>query len=662
MMPTRIFRNRVCSSQLQRAMLLVLPAALALTMHNANAQTTPRNASAQIDDVVPAAVPVSRALASVADAAMRGDAVTVRSLLDKGQDVNAAQGDGMTALHWAASRGDSALTALLLRRKASIMTLTRIGAFTPLHIAAQNGNASVVRALLASGANVRALNENGVSVLHFAAMSGDSAMVMALIKAGADVNAGEPAWGHTPLMVAADRGRAAVVRALLKSGADARITAKTVDPMASSAQDRQARQTRNTVLAQLRQEQGAAKNLGWQPNSQQVQAAVKASRDVEKQAASASAVASVVASNTAEEARLAAAGGGGQDEDTPGYTELIGHMGGLSALLLAVREGHQDVVQALLKSGVDINQTSAGDHTSPLLMATINGQYDVAMQLIAAGADVNLPSDAGATPLYGVINKEWAPSTRTPQPAYQLQQKATYLDVTQALLRAGANPNVRLKRSLWYTTYNRDNLRVDFAGATPFFRAAYATDVPLMKMLLAAGADPSVGTIKPAARARRPAPAAGTPRATGDSAAAPAAPVRADPSGLPPVPEGGVGIPPLLAASGVGYGQGFAANDHRHVANGWLPSVRYLVEVLGMDVNGRDYGGFTPLHFAAARGDNELINYLVSKGADVKAVARNGQTTADMANGPVQRISPYLDTVKLLEGLGAKNSHKCVSC
>ena len=68
-----------------------------------------------------------------------------------------------------------------------------------------------------------------------------------------------------------------------------------------------------------------------------------------------------------------------------------------------------------------------------------------------------------------------------------------------------------------------------------------------------------------------------------------------------------------------------------------------------------------PFH-AAGRGDNEMIKYLVSKGADVKAVARNGQTTADMANGPVQRISPYLDTVKLLEDLGAKNNHKCISC
>jgi len=79
-------------------------------------------------------------------------------------------------------------------------------------------------------------------------------------------------------------------------------------------------------------------------------------------------------------------------------------------------------------------------------------------------------------------------------------------------------------------------------------------------------------------------------------------------------------------------------------------------------VNKRDAGGYTPLHHAAARGDNEMIMYLVSKGADVKAVARNGQTTVDMANGPVQRLRPFPETIQLLENLGAKNNHKCVGC
>jgi len=90
--------------------------------------------------------------------------------------------------------------------------------------------------------------------------------------------------------------------------------------------------------------------------------------------------------------------------------------------------------------------------------------------------------------------------------------------------------------------------------------------------------------------------------------------------------------------------------------------VKFLVEELGADVNARDHNGYSPLHHAAARGDNELIRYLVSKGADPTAVARSGQTTADMANGPVQRIQPFPETVALLEGLGSKNNHRCMSC
>jgi ankyrin repeat protein len=135
-----------------------------------------------------------------------------------------------------------------------------------------------------------------------------------------------------------------------------------------------------------------------------------------------------------------------------------------------------------------------------------------------------------------------------------------------------------------------------------------------------------------------------------------------DPSGLPPVPGGGPAVYPIHAAAGVEYGEGFAGNAHRHAPGGWMPAVKYLVEELGADVNQRDDGGYTPLHHAAARGDNEMILYLVSKGADVKAVSRRNQTTADMANGPVSRISPFPETIALLVKLGAKNNNRCASC
>ena len=96
--------------------------------------------------------------------------------------------------------------------------------------------------------------------------------------------------------------------------------------------------------------------------------------------------------------------------------------------------------------------------------------------------------------------------------------------------------------------------------------------------------------------------------------------------------------------------------------DGWLPAIRFLVEELGADVHFRDHNGYNAIHHAAARGDDAVISYLVGRGVDVTQVSRRGQTTVDMANGPVQRIQPFPQTIALLEGLGATNSHRCMSC
>jgi ankyrin repeat protein len=249
------------------------------------------------------------------------------------------------------------------------------------------------------------------------------------------------------------------------------------------------------------------------------------------------------------------------------------------------------------------------------------------------------------SPLYAVINVQWSPIAAYPQPRAHLQQKHTYLDILQLLLAKGADPNVRVNRKVWFSGYNFDQSSVDEAGATPFWRAAYASDVDAMKLLAAHGADPLVPTMRGLVRRGPEDPAAG-----------------ADRTGLPPPVIGGPNVTPLQAAAGVGYGFGFAGNSHHVAPGGMLAAVKYLVEETGQDVNAIDADGNTALHHAAARGDDDMIVYLVSKGADVTRINRAGQTTIDMANGPVQRVQPFPQTIALLEKLGARNNHKCVSC
>src|SRR4029453_9934254 len=222
----------------------------------------------------------------------------------------------------------------------------------------------------------------------------------------------------------------------------------------------------------------------------------------------------------------------------------------------------------------------------------------------------------------------------------------SYLDVMKALLDKGADPNARLGRKVWYSSYNFDQSNVDEIGASPFWRAAYASDVAAMRLLVSYGADPALPTIKSAG-----------PRFSEDGGAE-----GKDGTGLPPPTIGGPNVTPLQAASGVGYGFGFAGNSHHVAPGGMMAAVRYLVDELGADVNAIDADGNTAVAHAGSRGDNDMILYLVSKGALVTRVNRSGQTTIDLANGPVQRIQPFPETIALLERLGAKNNHRCVSC
>ncbi len=583
----------------------------------------------------------------VADAAMRGDVTAIRALLKEGADVNAARGDGMSALHWAAEKGNAELADMLVHAGANVAAVTRIGQYTPLHVAARAGSDAVAGVLLKAGAVVDAKAvPSGATPLHLAASAGSAPIVTRLIDAGANKDAKEAEWGQTPIIFAAAFNRVEAIKALTAKGADANVTSTFIDIQQRSALDRAANQRQQKVLESF----GVGPEK--QPTASQVQAAVQASREL---------FASGKIPPPDPNAKPDENGRGfNPDEINP----PVATKGGLTALLHASRQGYMDAARALLDGGADINRVGAGDGTSPVLMAVINGQFDMAMFLIDRGADPNISAKGnGATPLWAAVNTQWQPRTRFPQPQEMERQKATYLDVMKALLDKGADPNGRMRSHPWYLVYtgcgNRNCGLADTTGSTAFWRAAYSVDVEAMKLLASYGADPNISTTAPPVPVRRG--GGGAPQGAG-GAIMPTAAAGQEKYEAPPIPPGGPGAFPIHAAAGVEYGEGFAGNAHRHAPDGWMPAMKYLVEVLGADVNARDNDGYTPLHHAAARGDNEMILYLVSKGADVKAVARSGQTTADMANGPVQRVSPFPETVALLEKLGSRNNHNCVSC
>jgi ankyrin repeat protein len=616
----------------------------------------------------------------VADAAQRDDVAAVRSLLREGADVNAAQADGMTALHWAARNADPGLVGVLAYAGANLEATTRLGGYTALHLAARQGHEGVVRALLEAGSQVDARTGTGATALHLAAAAGSSAAIGELLDHGADVDAREASAEQTPLIFAVANNRLDALKTLLARGADVSLETTVVDYAARAKADIPLQEKREKLLQAKKEAMGL----------------IPAATEGEKEGGPAQTVAdrSAAQLQSREEPRPAAAEpkakkveepkqtrpGDPIDQDATwrrdaaaphpeephgepppaepepfGYADLVGRQGGMSALHYAARDGHVEEAKALLAAGADVNEPTAGDHTTPLLIATINGNYDLAMIFLAEGGDPNLASDAGVAPLFATLNNRWAPKAFYPQPTAFKQQETSYLDLMTALIDKGAEVNVRLKKHPWYTSYNFDLLGVDFMGATPFWRAAYALDIPAMQLLVAHGADPGIPTMKPPSR-RRGGSRGGGGFGGGEQQE------KADPSGLPPVPVYGPGVYPIHAATGVGYGQARAGNSHRHVPDGWLPAVRYLVEELGADVNARDFQGFTPVHHAAARGDNETIQYLVDHGADVTLIARTGQTTVDMANGPQQRVQPFPETIALLESLGAQNNHKCLSC
>jgi ankyrin repeat protein len=594
-----------------------------------------------------AAVPTAEV--PLVEAARRGDVAAVRTLLQGGADPSAAQGDGLTALHVAAETGNLEIARVLIAGKADIEAKSRIGGYTPLHLAAGAARAAVVDALLQAGADVRAVTTTGgVTPLHLAAkaLNGEAA-VRALIEAGAPVDARESSAGQTPLMFAAGYGRVPSVRELLARGAGADLSTEVVDVLERVYIDQQAQ----TQLSQALQGYRAASGDTDRPATlAEQQAAIRAQREFLNDKEWVDGLLYGFHPDWLATRRPWWSYGGDSSTDLivsrPMIETLVGKTGGMSALLFAAREGRVDAVTALLEGGANIDQQS-GDGSSPLVIALLNGHFDLALELIERGADVNLATTTdGIAPLFALLQTQWTLKfTNHPQPRAQDQQQAQHMEVLNALLAAGADPNVRLKTHLWFLEWE-GKVGMDITGATPFWRAAFAQDLDAMKVLVAHGADPSIPTTWPEPGMRDNRQEDG--RLNEDS-------------GLPVQPEGTPNVYPIHAAAGGGY-LGLGAFQQNNVPNNFMASLQYLIEEQGADPNMPDTWGYTPLHYAAVRGDNTMIEYLVSKGADVKAVTRLGQSVVDMTrggrNGFFQR-TPYPLTEELLLSLGSE--YKCLN-
>lgn len=169
--------------------------------------------------------------ADIADAVMNQDAGTVRTLLAAKTDVNAAQADGTTALHWAARWDDLETAELLIGAGANAKAANHDGA-TPMFLAAQNGSAPMIGALLKGGVDVNApVLAHGETALMMASRSGNLGAVRVLLEHGAQVNAKDTLRGTTALMWAGEQGHGGVVELLIHSGADVRAQSEVLRPL-----------------------------------------------------------------------------------------------------------------------------------------------------------------------------------------------------------------------------------------------------------------------------------------------------------------------------------------------------------------------------------------------------------------------------------------------
>ena len=317
------------------------------------------------------------------EAVKQGDVATVRSLLSGQSDVDAAEPDGTTALHWAAHLGDALSADLLLDAGANLNATTRNGA-TPYSLASYKGHAGVIERFLEAGADPNA-EIYGEPVLMMVARAGDPDAIRALLSYGADPNVTEPTRGQTPLMHAAHEGNVEAIRVLIYEGSPttdfrADVSARSTGPSEKPRIGGRIPRINDPIGLRAHRDPTWAVNLeGW--------------------------------------------------EMTP--------------INWATREGHIEAVKTLLEAGADVHDAKPDGRTN-LILAIENRHYELAGYLIDQGADPNM--GPGYTALHQIawtrrLNGKFGPLN--PEATGSLAS----LELAEKILDTGADINAQMEKS-----------------------------------------------------------------------------------------------------------------------------------------------------------------------------------------------------------------------
>jgi ankyrin repeat protein len=379
----------------------------------------------------------------VVDAAKRDDLKAVEEAIRQKADVNAAQPDGATPIHWAAHHGDLPIAEALIKAGVNV-NVTEEGGVTPLALAAMNGDAAMTARLIRAGAQPNLGRETAVLV---AARTGAVPVMQLLLDAGGDANAKESLRGQTALMWAAAERHPAAVKLLIAKGAD--VNAKTEGKDAP---------------------QGGTMRQGASPPPSDGNG---------------------TSNGSAAGANRPNAAGMRQARNAPAANGANGY----SAVMFAARAGDLETVRTLLDAGANVNDIGR-DGLNPLLLATHRGYAKLAMFLLDHGASAKYDG-AGYTALHWAVGSWETELTVTSiSPDREDEEWRTVaglregrLELVKALIAHGADVNARIIRTPQRVGSSKNPGLPELEGATPFIIAAVGGEVEVMRELVAQNAD-----------------------------------------------------------------------------------------------------------------------------------------------------------------------------